>query len=247
MAGGGGAAAGMAAKVLAVYGATGQTGREIVKQALARGLSVRACCVRDPEKARRVLGAPEGLQVLQGELSSAADVAAGLEGAGFAISCVGGPHFWTGGVRNYDRGYVHRFVKLLAAACQEHGVQRLICQGGAMNANPAHPKSLWEGWQRAVNCMMRCLGMPFLLGLHPVIADNAAVAYYLHQECRKLDFVFTMPGLIKNKPSAGALRVSTTIGQTVHYEDLARFTLDALEDPALSRQFVYLAYPGLFG
>lgn len=235
----------MAAKVLAVYGATGQTGREIVKEALARGLSVRACCVRDPEKARRVLGAPEGLEVLQGQLSSAADVAAGLEGASFAISCVGGPHFWTGGVRNYDRGYVLRFLKLLAAACQEHGVQRLICQGGAMNAKPTPPQSLWEGWQRACNCMMRCLGMPFLIGLHPVIADNTAVAYYLHQECGDLDFVFTMPGLIKDKPSAGTLRASTTVGQTVHYVDLARFTLDALADPALARQFVYLAYLGL--
>ena len=46
----------------AVIGATGRAGREIVRGLLARGAAV-AALVRDPDKARRAFGEPDGLHI----------------------------------------------------------------------------------------------------------------------------------------------------------------------------------------
>jgi len=232
------------AATVAVYGATGGTGREVVREALRRGLRVRACCVRDLEKARQVLGADvPGLEVLPGDVQKAEDVAAGLEGpTDFVVACVGGPHFWWGGVRSYKPGYCLDFVKHLVAACRKKGAKRLAVQSGAMCRNPKKAKSAFEGYLRAWGGILRFLGMPRLIGLHPTLADNAAVMEFLHTECEDLHYFCTLPGQLVDKPARGELKASAWVGGTVHYPDLAKFTLDQIQDPASTRQFVYPAY-----
>ena len=64
---------------IAVIGATGRVGSEIVLGLLARGDAVDAL-VRDPGKARRVFGEPGGLRIRPTRLDDLADLTAALDG-----------------------------------------------------------------------------------------------------------------------------------------------------------------------
>jgi uncharacterized protein YbjT (DUF2867 family) len=58
---------------IAVIGATGRVGREVVRLALEHGDAVIAL-VRDPAKARRIFGEPDGLRVRQTRLDDRGDL-----------------------------------------------------------------------------------------------------------------------------------------------------------------------------
>ena len=64
---------------IAVIGATGRVGSEIVRGVLARGEAVTAL-VRDPGKARRAFGEPSGLHIRATCLDDPRDLAGALEG-----------------------------------------------------------------------------------------------------------------------------------------------------------------------
>ena len=66
----------------AVIGATGRVGSELVRGVLARGDGV-AALVRDPDKARRAFGEPDGLHIRPTRLDDPRDVTEGL----FRIHC----------------------------------------------------------------------------------------------------------------------------------------------------------------
>lgn len=76
-----------AAETVAVLGATGRTGRQLVEYALADGLAVRALA-RDP-RALRDLGHPR-LTVVAGDATDADAIARVIEGAACVFSALGG-------------------------------------------------------------------------------------------------------------------------------------------------------------
>src|SRR5580765_6479445 len=63
----------------AVIGATGRVGCEIVRGVLARGDAV-AALVRDPDKARRAFGEPDGLHIRPTRLDDPRDLTEALDG-----------------------------------------------------------------------------------------------------------------------------------------------------------------------
>jgi uncharacterized protein YbjT (DUF2867 family) len=63
----------------AVMGATGRVGSEVVRGVLARGDTV-AALVRDPEKARRTFGEPDGLHIRLTRLDDPRDLTEALDG-----------------------------------------------------------------------------------------------------------------------------------------------------------------------
>src|SRR6185295_9417693 len=63
----------------AVIGATGRVGSQIVRGVLARG-DVVAALVRDPDKARRVFGEPDGLRVRPTRLDDPRDLSKAFDG-----------------------------------------------------------------------------------------------------------------------------------------------------------------------
>jgi uncharacterized protein YbjT (DUF2867 family) len=75
-----------APQTVLVAGATGQTGKEIVKHLRANGYHVRAL-VRDPEKAKEQLGAD--VEYAIGDVKEPAAVAAAMSGASAVISSIG--------------------------------------------------------------------------------------------------------------------------------------------------------------
>jgi NAD(P)H dehydrogenase (quinone) len=64
---------------IAVIGATGRVGSEIVRGLLARGDAVTAL-VRDPDKARRAFGEPDGLRIRTTRLHDPRDLAEAFDG-----------------------------------------------------------------------------------------------------------------------------------------------------------------------
>src|SRR4051812_10967784 len=72
----------------AVIGATGHVGSEVVRGLLARGDAVTAL-VRDPDKARRAFGKPDGLHIRATRLDDPRDVAAAFAGIGGAFIAMG--------------------------------------------------------------------------------------------------------------------------------------------------------------
>jgi uncharacterized protein YbjT (DUF2867 family) len=60
-----------------IIGATGRVGSAVVRRLLETGQPLRAY-VRDADKARRIFGEPDGLQIYRGRLDDPDDLAAGL-------------------------------------------------------------------------------------------------------------------------------------------------------------------------
>lgn len=99
-----------------ILGASGATGHEVVRQALAQGLNVTAF-VRDP--ARLKLFAPT-LRVFQGDVGDYADVAGAVEGQDAVISTLG-----VGRPLHTDPVVIEG-VRNVLRAMQEHKVSRLV-------------------------------------------------------------------------------------------------------------------------
>ena len=90
------------ALTVAVYGATGGTGRRLVPLLLAAGHRVRVLA-RTPAKVEGAEGSAD-LEVLQGDATDAAAVARAAEGADVLVSCLGGK---PGGPLVMSRAFQH--------------------------------------------------------------------------------------------------------------------------------------------
>jgi putative NADH-flavin reductase len=101
-----------------VIGATGGTGREIVKQALERGHDVVALA-RNPAK---VTTKHERLRVAQGDVMDRASIEAALAGC-VAVVCALGHKRWLGPSKILSEG-----TRNIVAAMEKHGVERLVVE-----------------------------------------------------------------------------------------------------------------------
>ncbi len=104
---------------IAVFGATGLTGRLVVERALAKGHRVTAL-VRNPDI---VSLKHEQLTIIGGSPTSPADVEACVRGADVVIHCLG-----VGGKGDGKRTtLISDSVKAALTAMQKHGVPRIVC------------------------------------------------------------------------------------------------------------------------
>ncbi len=101
-----------------VFGATGGTGREIVRQALERGHDVTAFA-RNPAKLKMT---HERLSVAQGDVMDAASVNAAMPGHDAVLVAIGHRHY-LGPSKVLSEGTRH-----VVAAMQQHDVRRLVCE-----------------------------------------------------------------------------------------------------------------------
>lgn len=102
---------------IALFGATGGTGQQVLGQALAAGHGIKALA-RDPDK----LSARDGLSVIQGDVLDQAATDSCVEGAD-AVICVLGTRSGKGpGSEPVEAAGTERIL----AAMDKHGVKRLI-------------------------------------------------------------------------------------------------------------------------
>ena len=109
---------------LALFGATGRTGRPLLRQALQRGHTVTAF-VRSPDTlAEQHGGVPPGVTVVEGTVADADAVARAVEGADAVLLALGHA---AGSPKDVMAAAADHIVH----AMQHHGVRRLITLTGA--------------------------------------------------------------------------------------------------------------------
>ncbi|MBI0534247.1 SDR family oxidoreductase [Roseomonas sp. KE2513] len=191
-----------------VLGATGGTGRLIVRQAIERGADVVAL-VRSPERARGL----EGARLVVGDARDEAVLRGALAGRDAVVSALGTP---ASPFREVT--LLSTATRALVGAMKAEGVARLVLITGIGAGDSAgHGGFLFD----------RLL---FPLLLRHVYADKNRQEAILRES--GLDWVIVRPAILTDKPGRGAVRafadLSSFRGGSVSREDVARFALDQL-------------------
>lgn len=105
------------ARVL-IVGATGGTGRQLVAQALERGLTVTAL-VRNPSRLRID---HQRLRIVQGDVLDAASLEAAMQGQEAVLCALGHKRYF------YPTRILSEGTGNLLRAMEKHGVRRLVCE-----------------------------------------------------------------------------------------------------------------------
>ncbi|HEX9938993.1 MAG TPA: SDR family oxidoreductase [Longimicrobium sp.] len=205
-----------------ILGATGGTGRELVKQALGHGHSVRVMA-RSPDRVKMV---HPRLEVLQGDISDTTALTAALKGQDAVLSALGvndrNPNtILSEGVRN------------LLTAMKRQKVKRLIFMS-----------SLGVGDSKGqLGPVFNWVLLPALL--KNIFADKERAEEVIRES--KVDWTIVRPGTLKNKlltgkyragPDAAKKRWMPKIGRA----DVADFMLDTLEHNRFVRETPAICY-----
>ncbi len=171
--GAGKGASGARGPIVVVAGATGGTGQEAVRQALARGLAVRVL-VRNEDAARPLLG--DRVQYAVGNVRDTAVVAKAVKGATYVISALGSnsqrdpdnkPEF-------IDYGGVKNLVEASKAA----GVKQFVLVSSMGVTQPDHPlNKMFDNilvWKLKGEDVLRASGVPYTV-VRPGGLRNAPV------------------------------------------------------------------------
>ncbi|MFE2010870.1 NAD(P)-dependent oxidoreductase [Streptomyces sp. NPDC059491] len=208
---------------LTVFGATGGTGREIVRQALAAGHEVTAV-VRDPA---RLTVTGERLVVRRTDLSDPDALREAVTGRDAVLSGLGARS-------RADAGVVARLTRSVLTAMEVEGVRRLL----VVSAAPLGPVP--EG-QAVVDKVV-------LAVINSVLKDVYADLRVMesHLAAGSADWTAVRPPRLTNGRGTGAYRrvVGGTPprGRSLARADVAHAMLAMVGDPATVRQGVGVAY-----
>jgi len=194
-----------------IIGATGGTGRELVKQALERGQTVTAL-VRKPERARF---SDSNLKVMQGNVLDYESVSRAVEGQD-AVLCALGHKRWLGPTRILSDG-----TKNIIKAMESHNVARFICET-SLGVGDSFGK----------------LGLYYTLFTIPIIVpfyfwdkgrQEAAI------RASSLKWTIVRPGALNNRKGRKKYKVGDKVGNYIwtvgiSRSDVADFMLNQLTD-----------------
>ena len=120
-----------------VAGATGETGRRIVQELVARNIPVRAL-VRDLEKARSIL--PEVVDLVQGDVLKPEDLSAALSDSTVLLCATGAaPSFDPTGPYKVD----YEGTKNLVDAAKAKGIENFVFVSSLCTSKLFHPLNLF--------------------------------------------------------------------------------------------------------
>jgi putative NADH-flavin reductase len=208
---------------IAVVGATGRTGRQVVEQALARGDDVIAVA-RHPEALP--LRGP-GAAAAAADVLDRAALTAALAGAGSVVSALG-----IGASRQPTAVYSDGTANILHAM-DAHGITRLA----VISAVPAGPRAELPFRQRRVI-------IPVLERFFGASYDDMRRMETLLRGS-DLDWVCLRPPRLVSKKPVGRYRLDATRplpkAGSISYADLATALLDCLARPDLYRRIAYVA------
>lgn len=191
---------------LLVLGATGGTGRVIVREAVARGHEV-AALVRSPDKAS-ALG---GIRLVVGDVRDERMLRDAVKGQNAVLSALGTP---ASPFREVTLLSVA--TRALVSAMQAENVSRLVCITGIGAGDSAgHGGFVFDH-----------LILPLLL--RNVYADKNRQEAIVRAS--GLSWILVRPSVLNDKPGRGSVRALTDLsdfhGGTVSREDVAKFVVD---------------------
>jgi putative NADH-flavin reductase len=207
---------------LALFGATGKTGRHVVEQALAAGHEVTAF-VRDPS--RLDLEHPR-LRVVQGDATDAARVRDAVRGQDAVISALGQ-------TKTSPRDLLTVAARHLTAAMEAEGVRRLVTLVGA---GVPHERDTGS------------LGRTLMRGLMKLVARHVLEDAERHAgivRASGLEWTLVRPPRLTDGPRQGDYRTGyLQLGgtNTISRADLATFMLDLAADGGYLREAPMVSY-----
>ena len=207
---------------VAIFGASGRTGRPLVEQALAAGHEVKAL-VRDPSKLQK---GGERLVVIRGDVLDAARVEETIAGTDAVLSALGQ-------TKGSTRDVQTRGTENIVAAMERHGVRRLVSLTGAGVRNPRDEPKLVD---RAITFLLR--------RLQPDVLEDGV----RHAEVIKasgLEWVIVRGPRLTEGPKKGGYRVGMVgknSGTQISRADLAEFMLAQLTTDTHLRQTPVVSY-----
>lgn len=159
-----------------VAGATGETGRRIVKQLVDRGIPVRAL-VRDPEKARSIL--PIGVELVQGDVLERAKLSDAIADS-TVLFCA------TGAKPGFDPTQPYKVdfegTKNLVDTAKAKGIEHFVFVSSLCTSQFFHPLNLFWlilVWKKQAEEYLQKSGLTYTIvrpgGLKNEDNDNAIV------------------------------------------------------------------------
>ena len=204
-------------KKIAVFGATGGTGKQVVEQALASGFEVVAY-VRNPSKLATV---NEQLSIVQGELADVASIERAVASADAVINTLG-PR---GGSKNKP---LTQGTQNIIAAMKKQGVRRLIITSTLSAKDPNDKPELRA--RVLVGLVKRTMN-----GAYEDIVSIAEAV-----RASDLDWTIVRLTMLNNKPKSGKIRAGYVgmgeVGSGISRADIADFMLNQIEDLKYLRQ-----------
>lgn len=202
---------------ITIFGATGETGRQLVEQALAAGYQVVAY-VRNPSKLNTK---HENLTIVQGELADQAIIERAVSAADAVISVLG--------PRGGSKGKpITRGMQNIIEAMKKQGVRRLIISS---TLSAKDPNDLPDFKAKALVNLVK-------LTMHAAYEEIVSVA----DTVRKSDLDWTIVRLttLNNNPKSGKVRVGYLgkgeVGLRISRADLAEFMLKQVQNTKYLRQ-----------
>jgi putative NADH-flavin reductase len=202
---------------IVLFGATGQVGQRIVREALQRGHQVTGV-VRDPSRAQ----SPDPrVPLVQGDATDPASVARAVQGADAVIGSVSPRPGTTG-----DAPSLVDVARGLIGGVRQAGVRRLVVVGGAGSLEVAPGVALLD-----------TPGFPD--AYKPEAEEGRASLAVYREEAEGLDWTFLSPAIViqpgertgRYRTTGDALLTDEQGNSTISYEDYAVALLDELENP----------------
>jgi putative NADH-flavin reductase len=202
-----------------IFGATGDTGRELIKQALEQGHTVTGFS-RHADELRDEF--PK-IQAVQGDVADMANVEKAVQGQDAVLSALGSSSL----KRNPA---LVKGVENIVKAMEQHHVRRLVYQS-----------SLGVGDSRErVGFLIRYIIIPLVL--RNAIADHEAKEHIIKQS--NLDWVIVRPAGLTNDPRTGEYRAGEDIefGARIARADVADFMLKQLTNDTYLKKTPGISY-----
>jgi putative NADH-flavin reductase len=208
---------------LTVFGASGGTGQEIVRQALDAGHQVTAV-VRDPA---RFTVPGERLEVFRADLTDPRGLRPAVAGRDAVLSGLGARS-------RKDAGVAARLTRTVLGALEAEGVRRLV----VVSAAPVGPEPEGDGFlDRAVRGVVSAVLKDVYVDLREMEAELARST---------ADWTVVRPPRLQDRPLTGSYRRVVggfpVKGRFLARADVAHAMLGTIGDPATVKQGVGVAY-----
>jgi uncharacterized protein YbjT (DUF2867 family) len=200
-----------------VFGATGGTGRHVVRQALEEGFEVTAF-VRNPARLDMSHGK---LRVVRGDALHPDEVSAAIAGHDAVVSCLGSSQ----GLKPSTE--LQEMTRNIVNGMLEHGVERIVYTASA-------------GIDREIPGLG---GKLIMYLLRHTLADHRAAVELIRQ--RGLNYTIVRPLGLTNRELTGRYREAAEgvppKSMSIPRADVAHFILKALQDPRYHRTSIAVA------
>ncbi|WWC72352.1 uncharacterized protein I206_106314 [Kwoniella pini CBS 10737] len=203
-----------ASSLFLVLGATGGTGKHLVKRALQDGHRVRVL-VRSPQK----LGDQAAdLDVRQGSIEDVDEIDTDklVEGVDYVVCMLGDKE------AQRDKKINYLFMQKFVPSMRKHGIKRFLYQAGGLS-KPYQGSLSWTLW------LIRNTIASGFNGQH---LDNEAVMEYLETQAKDLDWIAHRAGIISDGESKGTLERSISKFSMAPHRDCADYSYRLMLDPS---------------